>query len=343
MHGWDRLRHDRHSRLVQQKLIPSTWPCSARDEHAPPWDKKNVPNQEWEDARMATYAAQITIMDRGIGRILDTLHKTGMYDNTVIFFLSDNGGCAEYLKENGEEGHWPEFYGGLTRDGRQITVGNRPELEPGGEETFMSYDLPWANASNAPFRLFKSWVHEGGIATPFVVHWPAVMSPTDKSTSVVGGEEGDYNKMCHSPWVIMDIVATCCELAGVPIPSHLEGESFLSILCGDLKWCRQKPIFWEHQGNKGVREGRFKLVYQRCDQPNRSQNCEKNDVVNGWELYDMENDRTEMFCITAQQKELVRRMIWMWNEWANRCGVKPWPLKPIPEGERDWSNFPWMW
>lgn len=133
---------------------------------------------------------------------------------------------AEYLKENGEEGNWPEFYGGLTRNREKITVGNRPELQPGGEETFMSYDLPWANASNAPFRLFKSWVHEGGIATPFVVHWPAL----DKQRNAKDSQ------ICHTPWVLMDLVATCCEIGGADVSADkLEGESFLSILQGKLR------------------------------------------------------------------------------------------------------------
>ena len=93
MCGWDKIREQRHSKLIQQQLIDPTWKCSPRDEHSPPWQE--TANKEWEDARMATYAAQITIMDRGIGRILEKLRGTGMYDNTVIFFLSDNGGCAE--------------------------------------------------------------------------------------------------------------------------------------------------------------------------------------------------------------------------------------------------------
>lgn len=142
---------------------------------------------------------------------------------STLFILSK---LAEYLKENGEEGNWPEFYGGFTRDGRKIRVGNRRELAPGDEETFMSYDLPWANASNSPFRLFKSWVHEGGIATPFIVHWPGAMA-------LVPNES--INDINHDPWNIMDIVATCCELACIPIPDSLEGESFFPILFGEVE------------------------------------------------------------------------------------------------------------
>ena len=342
MKGWDQLRQDRHSRLISQKLISPNWQCSPSDVHSPCWDK--VPHPEWEDARMATYASQITIMDRGIGRILDTLNSTGMYENTIVFFLSDNGGCAEHLKENGEEGHWPEFYGGLTRDGRPIQVGNRHDLEPGGEETFMSYDLPWANASNAPFRLFKSWVHEGGIATPFVVHWPATTSVAKDNDAV--GKDGDYDhsRICHTPWAIMDIVATCCELAGVPIQSHLEGESFAPVLYGDVTTRRQKPIFWEHQGNRAVRDGQWKLVYWRRDMERTyDQVDDKEHDTHGWELYNMENDRTELNNLASKYPQQVQHMIQMWKEWAKRCGIKQWPLNPTPDGEKDWSNFPWMW
>lgn len=142
---------------------------------------------------------------------------------------------AEYLKENGDEGNWPEFYGGHTRDGRKIKVGNLKELYPGDEDTFMSYDLPWANASNSPFRLFKSWVHEGGIATPFIVHWPAGMSALFNN---------DVYRIHHGPWIIMDIVATCCELGGIPIPSYLEGESFLPVLHGKIDLQFQLRLFY---------------------------------------------------------------------------------------------------
>jgi arylsulfatase len=115
-------------------------------------------------------------------------------------------------------------------------VGNLKELQPGGEDTFMSYDLPWANASNAPFRLFKSWVHEGGIATPFIVHWPSAM------TSLTDGGVGE---ICHNPWILMDIVATCCELGCIPSHDKLQGESFLPLLQGKnvLKWIHVAQVF----------------------------------------------------------------------------------------------------
>lgn len=96
MCGWDTVREERHALLIQQGIIPSTWQCSPRDEHSPPWE--SVENKEWEASRMACYAAQISIMDRGIGRILDALRRTEQYENTAIFFLSDNGGeCSMFI------------------------------------------------------------------------------------------------------------------------------------------------------------------------------------------------------------------------------------------------------
>jgi len=341
MRGWDKVRERRHSKLIQQRLIPDTWQCSPRDEHSPSWD--DVADKEWEDARMATYAAQITIMDRGVGRILESLRRNGLYENTVIFFFSDNGGCAEYLKENGEEGHWPEFYGGLTRDGQQIKVGNLKKLHPGGEETFMSYDLPWSNASNTPFRLFKSFVHEGGISTPFVVHWPSGISSTNLRDRV-NIKHDNCGRICHSPWTMMDIVATCCDLACVPVPGHVEGESFLPILHGNDDLTRRKPIFWEHQGNRAVRLHTWKLVHRRCDSDNTcAEGKGEGNDTHRWELYNMEEDRTELHNLASQNPELVQHMSRLWFDWAARIGVKSWPLNPLPEGEKDWSNLPWLW
>ena len=335
MQGWDKIREERHAKLIEQGIIPSTWKCSPRDVHSPPWEE--VENKAWEDARMSTYAAQVEIMDRGIGRILDTLKRTDTYDNTVIFFLSDNGGCAEYLNENGDEGHWSECYGGLTREGRQIKLGNTQDIEPGEEDTFMSYGLPWANVSNAPFRLFKAFVHEGGTATPFVVNWPAAMSKTEASDSIKSKSIRSEGRMCHSPWILMDIVATCCDLAGLST-DEIEGESFLSILQGkDMS--RKQPIFWEHQGNRAVRDGKWKLVHKRCNE----EDADYDGRVHGWELYNMEEDRTELNNLASSNEERVSQMAKLWLDWAARIGVKQWPLKPLPEGEKDWSNVPHMW
>jgi arylsulfatase A-like enzyme len=251
----------------------------------------------------------------------------------------------QYLKENGDGGHFTEFYGGLTREGQRIKVGNDKTLRPGAEDTFMSYDLPWANASNTPFRLFKSFVHEGGISTPFVVHFPAAMLSEQHNRN---GSINDCGRICHSPWIMMDIVATCCDLAGVRLaPDNIEGESFLPILMGNDDTARRKPIFWEHQGNCAVRDGKWKLVRRRYD--TAEELCGKkrgrdSDInVYGWELYNLEDDRTELHDLAFENRERVERMAKEWLEWASRVGAKSWPLNPLPKGERDWSNVPWLW
>ena len=244
------------------------------------------------------------------------------------------------MKENGDEGHFTENYGGLTRDGRRINVGNDPTLKPGNEDTFMSYGLPWANASNTPFRLFKSFVHEGGISTPFVVHWPSVQHS-------LNGGSSDRGRICHSPWVMMDIVATCLDIAGLRVaPDKTEGESFLPILLGN-EVTRRRPIFWEHQGNCAVRDGKWKLVRRRCDDTGVLRGEERSKDgdhdVHGWELYNMDDDRTELHNLASEYQDRAKRMAKQWSEWASRVGAKPWPLKLLPQGERDWSNVPWLW
>ena len=317
--GWDQVRQNRYEKLKQLGLILPNWDCAPRDEHSLPW--ADIQHKDWEDARMATYAAMIDVMDQGIGRIIETLESRDMMESTMILFLSDNGGCAEFLKEGGETGNWPEFYGGIAGNGTQTVVGNNPTRMPGGCDTFMSYDLPWANASNTPFRLFKSWVHEGGIATPFFVHWPmGIQNP---------------GQIHHKPWIMLDIVATCYDICGIDYPDdingkkipRLEGESF-AIVFDNNHAERQEPIFWEHQGNRAVRNGRWKLVNQHGAQ---------------WELFDMEMDRTELNNLASQEPERVNEMILLWEQWATRCKVLPWPLHEIPDGERDWAHVPWLW
>jgi arylsulfatase len=292
--GWDAVRKARYERLIESGLIDSNWPLSPRDNQAPPWEQAE--HKEWEDMRMAVYAAQVDRMDQGIGRIVEELERAGKLANTLIFFLSDNGGCAELLREDGgiERGY-------AKRDGSLLDFGNRPDRMPGGEDTFMSYDLPWANASNTPFRLYKHWVHEGGIATPLIAHWPAGIKRPDRIT--------------HRPSHLIDIMATCLDVAGVSYPAEyrdhritpLEGESLLPAL-REVKEDRETPIFWEHEGNRAVRLGDWKLVSKR-NKP--------------WELYWMSEDRTELNDLAGVEPERVKAMEDMYNVWAQRCGVVP--------------------
>ncbi len=296
--GWDTLRTARHEELKGMGLLDSRWQISPRDESAPPWE--DTRNQDWEDMRMAVYAAQIDRMDQGVGRILAALEASQLDENTLILFLSDNGGCAEFLSENG----WVDRYSDWTPDGRPMRVGNDPDILPGGPHTFMSYDLPWANASNAPFRLYKHWVHEGGISTPLIAHWPSTIQPSQI-----------VHEACH----IIDILPTLLDAAGIAQPeeyngqpiSPMEGESFLPLLRG-AKWSRQGHIFWEHEGNRAVRLGRWKLVSKHGGR---------------WELYDMLDDRTELNDLSGKNRPKVGEFAGLYHVWAERVGVLPWPLR----------------
>jgi len=298
--GWDGVRTSRHEVLKGLGIVDPKWEISPRDEKAPAWSE--VKEKDWEDLRMAVYAAQIDRMDQGVGKIMGKLRELGVEENTLVMFLSDNGGCAEFLAEDSNRKE-PFRYDIPTRDGRTVRIGNTPRIKPGPDDTFMSYDLPWANASNAPFRLYKHWVHEGGIATPLIVHWPAAV-----------GE----SRIVHSPCHVIDITATCLEAAGVEYPAEfggrkiatLEGESLMPAMRGE-ELERERPLFWEHEGNRAVRDGSWKLVRK---------------YPGGWELYNMEEDRTERRDLAEREKERVVRMARMYDEWGARCGVLDWPL-----------------
>ena len=296
--GWDALRTARHEELKGMGILDRKWEISSRDDQAPPWG--DIEETDWEDLRMAVYAAQIDRMDQGVGRIIRKLRDCGVDDNTLVMFASDNGGCAEFLAEDTDRPE-PFRFNIPTRDGRPLHVGNTPKIKPGPDTTFMSYDLPWANASNTPFRLYKHWVHEGGVSTPFVVHWPKIAR---------GGA------IRHEPMHFIDIMATCLDAAGASYPKEyggraitpLEGESILPAVRGGA-WSRERPIFFEHEGNLAVRLGNWKVVSK---------------YPGPWELYDMNEDRTELYDLSAKDPGKVGDVEKMYSEWAVPRGVVPW-------------------
>ncbi len=299
--GWDAVRQERLRRMVKMKIIDAGCKLTPRDPVAPPWQRAK--NKPWQAARMAVYAAQVDAMDQGIGRIVDALKTSGRLDNTLIMFLADNGGCAEVLQRGG----WLERIGIVDRpapDGRPMHVGNDPAVSPGGPDTFASYGVGWANASNTPFRLYKHWVHEGGIASPLIVHWPDGFD--------------DRGQLRRQPAHVVDLMATCVDVAGIEYPREHdgreitppEGKSLVPALRG-LPTSRG-PIFWEHEGNRAVRDGQWKLV-ARHGRP--------------WELYDMKADRSETNNLIVKNPDRAKAMIAQYEAWAGRCGVEPWPPK----------------
>ena len=300
--GWDTLRTNRHEELKASGILSDKWEISPRNASAGAWQDES--NKDWEDLKMATYAAMIDRMDQGIGRILDKVREMGAEENTLVMFLSDNGGCAEFLAEDTQRPE-PSQYASPNPDGTPIKMGNIVGQRPGPGDTFMSYDLPWANASNSPFRLFKRWTHEGGISTPFIVNWPERI----KEPGIV-----------HEPTHISDIAATCIEAAGAQYPTELngnaitpiEGVSFLDAI-NTGAWKRNLPIYWEHEGSRAVRIENWKLVAE---------------VDGDWELDDMDEDRTELSNLVEANAPKADEMIALYDVWAERCGVHPWPLSP---------------
>jgi arylsulfatase len=305
--GWDSIRTARHEELNSLGSVEKNWQISPRDEASKPWD--SVDNKQWESERMAVYAAMIDRLDQNVGRVIDHLKAKGTLDNTLIMFLSDNGGCAELMKEDG----WAKFFPDTNNDGSKIIMGNRPDLRPGSAQTYMSYDLPWANVSNTPFRKFKHYVHEGGISTPLLVQWPKRFNS--------GG-------VSHSPTHVADVLPTILDAAGLNPISHidgyeiqpLDGESFLPLL-EKKNWQRERPLYWEHEGNCAIRVGDFKLVKE---------------FQGDWELYNIVEDRTEMINLAQSNRALKISLENQYSEWADKTGVLPWE-RLLPVLQRIWE------
>jgi arylsulfatase A-like enzyme len=298
--GWDALRVARHRRQIDAGIVDGRWPLTPRDPRVPAWP--GAPDKEWQARRMEIFSAQVDRMDQGIGRILAALRQNGMENDTLVMFLADNGGCAEELTAT-----WKGVYiPARTRDGRPVRLGNDPAVMPGPEETYQSYGLPWANASNTPFRLYKHWVHEGGIATPFIARWPGAVRRPNTLTPQVG----------H----LVDVMATCLDAAGAKYPEvhagnrirPLVGKSLAPVLRGETR-PGHAELFWEHEGNRAVRQGKWKLVSRHPD---------------GWELYDMEADRTEMTDLAQEHPDKVRELTGAYARWARESNVVPWDDLP---------------
>ena len=303
--GWDALRAERLERLLKAGLLDRRWPLTERDPSQPDWADARLDEAEksWLLRCMEVYAAQIDRMDQGIGRIVAALRETGQLDNTLIIFLSDNGACAEDIPENvtvDELVNKLMIARSHTRSGEPVRFGNDRTLMPGPENTYQSYGTAWANLSNTPFRLYKHYIHEGGISTPLIFHWPQGIA-----------ERGAIR---HSPGYLPDIMATVLDITGTRYPAQfdgrdiepLEGHTLRGSFAGDS--AERPPMFWEHEGNAAVRIGRWKLVKR---------------FPRAWELYDMELDRTELNDLAAVQPQRVAEMAAQYEAWAQRCGVIP--------------------
>lgn len=298
--GWDELRRERHARMIEMGLVDQAWPMTDRDPRVPTWEE--IDEKAWFARRMEVYSAQVDRMDQGIGRIVEAVRNVGELDNTLFLFVADNGGCAEELSAKSGGLHIPSE----TRHGDPVQRGNDPTVMPGAEETYQSYGIGWANASNTPFRLYKHWVHEGGISTPLIAHWPNGVK-----------QRGD---LTNQPGHLIDVMATCIDVAGADYPQvvgdhkihPVEGQSLKPIFEGKQR-AGHDAIFWEHEGNRAVRAGNWKLV-SRFPGP--------------WELYDLSADRTEMNNLAEKHPEKVAELTRTYDAWASRANVVPWDQRP---------------
>lgn len=276
--AFEEIRTSRFAKMKADGILPSDYPISPIDGKVPNWDSLSEEEKDDFDLRMSVYAAQIDCMDQGIGKLVEKLNELNQLENTVIIFLSDNGGTREdYSNPN-------------------LTA---PIGEAG---SFGCYKLPWANVSNTPFRMFKHWGYEGGIRTPFIVHYPKMIKEA---------------RIDNQPAHITDIMKTITDLAKAEYPKTYKdheiaptnGLSLVPIFKNEKRE-EHKGLFWEHEGNKAARIGNWKWV---------NAYPEKKD-----ELFDLSKDPVEMNNLAESNPEKLTEVKAAWQAWADNVGVVPW-------------------
>jgi arylsulfatase A-like enzyme len=300
--GWDVLRQQRLEKMKRQKIVPGGTKLSPRSAFTNYGETQTADNPAWDSLpqerradlarRMAIYAAMIDRMDRNIGRVVADLRAKGELANTLVVFLSDNGACAE----------WDPFGFDGRSSGNNVLHRGDELAGMGAAGTYHSVGSAWANTSNTPWRLYKHYSHEGGISTPAIMHWPAGFT----RSSVIE----------NSPAHLIDLMPTFVEAAGATYPQRLgtrdilpmAGASLLPVMRG--KALPARVLYFEHEGHRAVRDGRYKLTALRGEP---------------WKLYDMERDRTEMDDLSAKQPERVEAMSKKWDTWATENQVTPLP------------------
>jgi arylsulfatase A-like enzyme len=274
--GWEALMR---TRLAKQKSLGLIDPQIDPAPHVGPrWESLSAKQRDDLDSIMAAYAGCIDSIDQNIGKLIRHLEQLGKRDDTVIFFLSDNGACQE---------------GGTLGKGSLEMVKNPPLETTAG----VRLGLAWANACNTPFRLYKHFIHEGGACTPMIASWPTGI-PKELDGSFV-------RQFAYLP----DFMATCFDLADTDYPTDVppcEGVSIVPLLNGGGEPVHVTPIYWEHEGNAGVRWGKWKLV-REYEKP--------------WELYDIHEDRAEMHDLSRTAPEKRAEMIRLWTDWARKNDV----------------------
>jgi arylsulfatase len=279
--GWDQIRSQRHAKQIELGIVDKAWPAAPRPAAIKAWAGLSDEEKDKFDHLMAVYAAVVSHMDRSIGDLVAGLKQRGVFDSTLILFMSDNGGNAE----SGPQGR---------------SVG-----DPSAASSDWFCGESWAFLQNTPFRRYKHFNHEGGIATPLIAHWPAGIAAK--------------NELRPQPAHLIDIMATCVDVAGAtPLKElngkpliPLEGRSLVSAFANQP--IERDALFWEHEGNAAVRVGDLKLVRLGRN--------------GAWELYDLKADRTEQHDLAPSQSDKVKELAAKWDAWAKRANVIPYPGK----------------
>lgn len=345
--GWGALRTERLKREKALGVIDSSTTLSPLE--AMPWEQE--PDKPAMERRMETYAAMISVMDEGVGKIVKELKKEGLFDNTIILFLQDNGGNGEGTGFGGPGGATKSVAkdtSGLapmnrdevqyaviptqTRDGRAEMMGKR--LMAGPADTYLAYLKPWGELSNTPFRKYKNFSYEGGVATPLIIHWPR---------GITAARGAIRKQVAHE----IDIMPTLVELTGAHYPARFKGESITPeagvSLVGTFQdsALEHRAVYFAHEGNRAVRMGDWKIVsggimhgpYGKWKTLTRMP----------WQLYDMKNDRSELKDLSAEYPERVARMAQMWEKWAREVHVYPMPWKEErPPLQSYYMSTPWQ-
>lgn len=289
--GWDELHTTRYNRMVELSLIDPVKVPLGRNESNRLW--ANETRKSWEASNMEVHAAMVDEVDQGIGKIIAKLKATGEYENTIIFFMSDNGASPERYPDPGFDRP------SMTRNGQPILYpGAYPT--PGLQTSSSSIGTAWAGAANTPYRYWKSESFNGGTATPMIVQWPAGIKAQAGSIT---------NQVGH----VIDIMPTCLELAGATYPTTYKGNAILPLESHSIKAVldgepvtQRDIIYWEHEGGRAIRSGDWKLVSLKNA---------------NWQLFNLATDLSETKNIAIENPNKVRELKELWNTWARKMGL----------------------
>lgn len=286
MDGWEKLRKERYERQIAMNLLGQKYELPPINPKIPSWGSLSQSEKERYDTMMAIYAAMVSHLDESIGKLVKDLEKKGILDNTLILFISDNGGNAE---------------SGIKGITQGDTLGSR------NSNVFLGQC--WAELNNTPLWLYKHHTSEGGIASPFIAHWPKGIS-SELQGKIIG-----------SPAHLVDIMPTLLDLGQGTYPLTFNGHTIkvqrgtsLKPIFEGKKQNRSQPIYWEHEGNRAIRIDDWKAV---------------SNLTEPWQLYNMKTDRTELHDLSAIKPELLKELIARYDEWYETIGAKPYFKEPM--------------